>query len=117
MRRAFVLSPFATFPPDAGQRRRTLQTTRLLKEHGYAITFALYAFEEGWKSHANEAWLAGVLNHGVEERSLSVAGSAEDTARMIISTLEGAMLVARPYGDVARFDAAADQLLASLAAR
>jgi TetR/AcrR family transcriptional regulator, transcriptional repressor for nem operon len=66
---------------------------------------------------ANEAWLAGVLNHGVEERSLSVAGSAEDTARMIISTLEGAMLVARPYGDVARFDAAADQLLASLAAR
>jgi TetR/AcrR family transcriptional repressor of nem operon len=66
---------------------------------------------------ANEAWLAGVLNDGVEERSLSFAGSPEDTARMIISALEGAMLVARPYGDVARFDAAADQLLASLAVR
>jgi hypothetical protein len=33
---------------------------------------------------------------------------------MIISGLEGAMLVARPYGDAARFESAADQLFASL---
>jgi TetR/AcrR family transcriptional repressor of nem operon len=63
---------------------------------------------------ANETWVARVLKAGVEERLLAFTGSAEDTARMIISTLEGAMLVARPYDDVARFDAAADQLLASL---
>ena len=31
---------------------------------------------------------------------------------MIVSALEGAMLVARPYGDVERFEAAADRLLA-----
>jgi TetR/AcrR family transcriptional regulator, transcriptional repressor for nem operon len=65
---------------------------------------------------ANETWLAWVLKGGAEDGSLSFAGSAEDTARMIISTLEGAMLVARPYDDIARFAAAADQLLATLTA-
>ena len=35
-------------------------------------------------------------------------------AQGILSTLEGAMLVARPYGDLARFNAAAGQLLTGL---
>ena len=35
---------------------------------------------------------------------------------MIISGLEGAMLVTRPYGDAGRFQLAADSLLASLTA-
>ena len=35
-----------------------------------------------------------------------------EAARLIVSALEGAMLVARPYGDVERFEAAADRLLA-----
>ena len=34
---------------------------------------------------------------------------------MIAGGLEGAMLIARPYGDVARFQAAAASLLAGLA--
>lgn len=55
--RALVLSPFATVPDDAGQRRRVRQTTRLLKEMGYSTTFFLYAFEEGWMNAANEAHL------------------------------------------------------------
>lgn len=55
--RALVLSPFATIPDDAGQRRRVRQTTTLLKEMGYAITFVLYAFEEGWMTAANEEHL------------------------------------------------------------
>ena len=33
---------------------------------------------------------------------------------MIVAGLEGAMLVARPYGDTARFQAAAASLLAGL---
>ena len=33
---------------------------------------------------------------------------------MIVSGLEGAMLVARPYGDVTRFDAAAALIVSSL---
>ncbi len=33
---------------------------------------------------------------------------------MIVGGLEGAMLVTRPYGDLARFQAAANHLLSSL---
>ena len=51
----------------------------------------------------NEAWLTGVLEQGRGKGALSLTGSAGDAAQMIVSGLEGAMLVARPYGDVARF--------------
>ena len=63
----------------------------------------------------NETWLVRVLELGKEQDALHFAGSAADAARMIISGLEGAMLVARPYGGVTRFRTAAVQLLASLA--
>jgi TetR/AcrR family transcriptional regulator, transcriptional repressor for nem operon len=64
----------------------------------------------------NEAWLTGVLEQGREEGTLSLDGSAGNAAQTIVSSLEGALLVARPYGDVARFQAAATRLLTSLAA-
>jgi TetR/AcrR family transcriptional regulator, transcriptional repressor for nem operon len=63
---------------------------------------------------ANEVWLEAVLECGRADGSLQFTGSAADTARMIIGSLEGAMLVARPYGDVGRFRAAAANLLAGL---
>jgi TetR/AcrR family transcriptional repressor of nem operon len=63
----------------------------------------------------NEAWLEGVLLQGREEGTLEFTGSASQAARMIVSALEGAMLVSRPYGDIARFEATADRLFASLA--
>jgi hypothetical protein len=53
---------------------------------------------------------------GREEGSLRFTGSARDAARMVVAGLEGAMLVARPYGDLIRFQAAAANLLAGLAA-
>ena len=62
----------------------------------------------------NQKWLAGVLKDGKAEGSLAYGGRAEDVAQGVLSTLEGAMLVARPYGDLARFDATAKQLLAGL---
>jgi TetR/AcrR family transcriptional repressor of nem operon len=65
----------------------------------------------------NETWLQHVLEQGKQEGSLQFAGSARDTARMIVSGLEGAMLVARPYGDITRFQAAAANLLSGLARR
>jgi hypothetical protein len=46
---------------------------------------------------------------------LSLEGSPRDEARTIVSGLEGALLIARPYGDVGRFEAAATRLLAGLA--
>jgi len=62
----------------------------------------------------SEAWLDSVLESGRADGSLSFAGPAPEAARMIIGSLEGAMLVARPYGDVSRFQAAAANLLAGL---
>jgi TetR/AcrR family transcriptional regulator, transcriptional repressor for nem operon len=64
---------------------------------------------------ANEAWLESVLEQGRRRGTLVFEGSAREAARLIVSGLEGAMLVARPYGDVARFQAAADRLLAGFA--
>jgi TetR/AcrR family transcriptional regulator, transcriptional repressor for nem operon len=63
----------------------------------------------------NERWVAAVLDHGRADGTLSFSGAAEDAARTLVGGLEGAMLVARPYGDVARFEAAADRLVASVA--
>jgi TetR/AcrR family transcriptional repressor of nem operon len=62
----------------------------------------------------NEAWLTRVLEQGREEGTLRYAGAPGDVAQMIVGGLEGAMLVARPFGDIARFKAAAGVLLASL---
>ena len=44
----------------------------------------------------NETWLQRVLEQGQREGSLQFAGSARDTARMIVSGLEGVTPVARP---------------------
>ena len=64
----------------------------------------------------NEAWLGRVLEEGREQAAVQFDGSARTEARLIIGALEGAMLVARPYGDPERFQAAAKRLLASLSA-
>jgi TetR/AcrR family transcriptional regulator, transcriptional repressor for nem operon len=62
---------------------------------------------------ANERWLVGVLESGQQDGSLSFRQSPADAARLIVSALEGAMLVARPFADLGRFEAAADGLLKS----
>ena len=62
----------------------------------------------------NEAWLQNVLEQGHGDGSLHFTGSPRDAARMIISCLEGAMLVTRPYGDIPRFQDAAASLMAGL---
>jgi TetR/AcrR family transcriptional repressor of nem operon len=64
----------------------------------------------------NEAWLARVLQDGAVAGLLHYEGSAADEARLLLSALEGAMLVARPYRDPARFREAARRLLGSLSA-
>jgi TetR/AcrR family transcriptional repressor of nem operon len=64
----------------------------------------------------NEAWLTRVLEQGREEGTLKFEGSPGDVAQMIVSSFEGAMLVARPFGDISRFQAVTDQVLASVKA-
>jgi TetR/AcrR family transcriptional repressor of nem operon len=62
----------------------------------------------------NETWLQHVLEQGRGDGSLHFSGTPRDVARMIISCLEGAMLVTRPYGDIPRFQDAAASLVAGL---
>jgi len=62
----------------------------------------------------NQRWLEGVLAQGQGDNQLTLAGSRQEVAQGILGTLEGAMLVARPYDDLARFNSTARQLLASL---
>jgi TetR/AcrR family transcriptional repressor of nem operon len=62
----------------------------------------------------NLAWLASVLADGRAEGTLSFGGSPADAAQTVLGALQGAMLVARPYGDLARFEAAARHTLAAL---
>src|SRR4051794_4244077 len=62
----------------------------------------------------NEAWLTRVLEQGVEEGTLHLSGPPGEAAQAIVGGLEGALLIARPYGSVARFQAAATRLLTSL---
>jgi TetR/AcrR family transcriptional repressor of nem operon len=64
---------------------------------------------------SNEAWLTGVLERGREEGSLRDGAPPSEVAQAIVGGLEGALLIARPYGDVSRFNAVADQLLDALA--
>ncbi len=60
----------------------------------------------------NESWVERVLVQGRDAGTLVFPGDPREAARLIVSALEGAMLVARPYGDLERFEAAADRLLA-----
>ena len=63
---------------------------------------------------ANESWLEKVLEDGRNDGSLRFPGASRETARMVIACLEGAMLVARPSGDLDRFRSVAANLLAGL---
>lgn len=62
----------------------------------------------------NEIWLARVLEQGTSEGTIFINGNTEDTARSIVAGLEGAMLVARPFHDVTRFQAAASAMITAL---
>ncbi|HTU98722.1 MAG TPA: TetR/AcrR family transcriptional regulator [Solirubrobacteraceae bacterium] len=62
----------------------------------------------------NQDWLEAVMEEGRADRSMRFEGTAHDGAGTILGGLEGALLVARPYHDVARFEAAATRLIAGV---
>ncbi len=64
----------------------------------------------------NEDWLTTVLEEGRSVGSVRFDGDARAAARAVVGALEGAMLVARPYGDADRFRATAFRLIESLVA-
>jgi TetR/AcrR family transcriptional repressor of nem operon len=65
---------------------------------------------------ANERWLTTVLDKGHRAGVLRFMEPAQERARVLIGTLEGAMLVARSYGNPRRFQTAAACVLADLGA-
>ncbi len=66
---------------------------------------------------ANETWLTNVLLQGQQAGTLHFREPALETARVIVSSLEGAMLVAQPFNDLERFRSAADHLIDGLRAQ
>jgi len=109
------LAAYAKLYGDVLQRKRMCLCGMLAAEYQTLpepMRDAVIAFID-----ANEAWVERVLSEGQRAGSIALAGPASDAARLIVSGLEGAMLVARPYGDIARFDTAAEGLLAGFSAR
>jgi TetR/AcrR family transcriptional repressor of nem operon len=62
----------------------------------------------------SQAWLRAVMEAGRVDGTMRFAGTAEDGAQTILGGLEGAMLVARPYRDAARFEAVSTRLIAGV---
>jgi TetR/AcrR family transcriptional regulator, transcriptional repressor for nem operon len=62
----------------------------------------------------NEVWLAEVLERGRKNEELAFTGPPVETARVLEAALEGAMLLARSYGEPSRLRSAARHLLTSL---
>jgi TetR/AcrR family transcriptional regulator, transcriptional repressor for nem operon len=52
---------------------------------------------------ANEAWVTKVLSQGRSKKEVAFAGNPADAAHTLVSTLEGAMLLARTDNNVGRF--------------
>ena len=62
----------------------------------------------------NERWLTAALEQGRQAKELKFTGPAFEVARALVGSLEGAMMLARSYGEVSRFQVVADRLLAEL---
>ena len=62
----------------------------------------------------NERWLAQVLEQGLSDHDLEFKEPPQERARVLLGALEGAMLVARSYGDFGRFRSAAKHIMAGL---
>jgi TetR/AcrR family transcriptional repressor of nem operon len=63
---------------------------------------------------ANEVWLTGVLDEGRKAGVLGFTGPASASAAFLVSSLEGAMLVARSYGRVSRFESVVKTLIGAV---
>lgn len=62
----------------------------------------------------NTKWLTGILTEGKSQKQFVFRGSPEAQAFMILSTLQGALLIARATGDLKGFDQTTSLLLTGL---
>jgi TetR/AcrR family transcriptional regulator, transcriptional repressor for nem operon len=64
----------------------------------------------------NYGWLADTLRAGRDAGEITFAGKPSETAELLVSTLEGAMLLNRPTGNLHRFEEIVTQMLAQFTA-
>lgn len=62
----------------------------------------------------NAEWLTEVLAAGKSQRLFALPGAAADHARVFLSTLQGALLIARATGDHEAFDRTSSLLISGL---
>jgi TetR/AcrR family transcriptional repressor of nem operon len=62
----------------------------------------------------NERWLTAVLKQGQKAGELKFSGPPHEVARSLVGSLEGAMMLARSFGEVSRFEVAANRSLSEL---
>lgn len=106
------LEGYARLYQDVLERGRMCLCGMLAAEHATlppAMQRAIRGFFD-----ANEAWLAAVLDEGRRAGEALFSGTARDAARLCASTLEGAMLLARSYGEPARLTIAVRRMLDDL---
>jgi TetR/AcrR family transcriptional regulator, transcriptional repressor for nem operon len=65
--------------------------------------------------NTNEKWLTQVLEEGRRAGTLRFDGPASSIAAFLVSSLEGAMLLARSFGKPSRFESVVSKLLDDLA--
>jgi TetR/AcrR family transcriptional repressor of nem operon len=64
----------------------------------------------------NEAWLGKVLEEGRKKRQFRFKGPADVAARALFASLEGALVTARAFRDVRRFEATSHWIMEALTA-
>ena len=64
----------------------------------------------------NEAWIAKLLEEGRQKRQFRFKGSVEMLARSLFSSLEGALLLARAFRDIRRFETTTRWIMETLTA-
>ncbi|NEP15152.1 MAG: TetR/AcrR family transcriptional regulator [Symploca sp. SIO2C1] len=105
--------------------RRYIQTHREMLQDGQMCLCGMLAAEVTTLSDAiaaevkaffseHEMWVTQVLLRGRKLGVFDYKGQPEATARMLLSSLEGAMLIARSQGDLNQFHCVAQELLAGL---
>ena len=70
------------------------------RDAGAAVRNAHARVERFFTTH--HAWLAGILERGVQRGEFSLPAPATKTARLVLSALQGALLVKRTTGDMAQ---------------
>ena len=109
------LARFAKLYADVLRQNRLCLGAMLAAEFGTLPPTMQKSVRQFFRS--NHAWLEGVVARGRSDGSVSPQGSDAEAARVLLSGLEGAMLVARPLKDADSFHVTARVLLANLQPR